>query len=530
MKRKNKDREIYVENEGGEETRPKKKLPGWVILPILAVLVLVFIGLSKLSGGGAKTRELDVTSVAKEDIRQVYNTSGTVTSAKTKIFYSPVNAKIKSFKPEVGTAVHKGQKLVTFDVTNLERDNRQSELNALSAKYANQDAAEQSSRAAKAESEAKKKAQSSIKSLQSQISKKEKEVKKLEKTVKNSASAAADAAKKTAELEKKMQKNLDSQTSVKAEKENAERQLANLNPSDADYEKKSQELMETAEKATNTLSSLEQDYRKLEQQLQGVGSVDASAASTQLAAAKQELEGLKASLTELKNSTSSSSTAGLTSGQKKNMEVSENLAELSEKSTKELLEEGKKGIKAEFDGIISDVKAAEGSEAVQGGELFTLVSNEDVYVELEVSVNDFDSLRENGKAEVTIGDKTYEGVLSSINKIALPNEKGNPVIKARVEIQNPDEDIYVGVNAKVSLETASKNQALCLPIEVINTSTDGDFVYVIRNGEVKKQNVELGIVSDSLAEVTSGLEEGDEVISDTGSDITEGMKASAKKE
>ena len=47
--------------------------------------------------------------------------------------------------------------------------------------------------------------------------------------------------------------------------------------------------------------------------------------------------------------------------------------------TEELLNKGREGIKAEFDGIIANVQAVEGSSAVQGGELFTLVSSKDVY-------------------------------------------------------------------------------------------------------------------------------------------------------
>ena len=121
--------------------KERKKLPGWFIFPILGVLVLVFFVLSKLMGGGeAKSTEMDVAVVEREDIKSVYNTSGTVESGKTKVFYSPVNAPVKICNAKVGTAVKAGDILVTFDTTNLERDNQRSELDVLSAKYSNQDA------------------------------------------------------------------------------------------------------------------------------------------------------------------------------------------------------------------------------------------------------------------------------------------------------------------------------------------------------------------------------------------------------
>ena len=45
----------------------------------------------------------------------------------------------------------------------------------------------------------------------------------------------------------------------------------------------------------------------------------------------------------------------------------------------------------------------EGSTATQGLELFTLVSNQDVKVRLEVPANDYENLIKGSKAQITIG-------------------------------------------------------------------------------------------------------------------------------
>ena len=219
----------------------------------------------------------------------------------------------------------------------------------------------------------------------------------------------------------------------------------------------------------------------------------------------------------------------MSDAQLKNMKVSENIAQLAELTTEELLKKGKEGIKAEFDGIIADVKALEGSDAVQGGELFTLVSNRDVGVELEVSAGDFEKLVPGGEAAVTIGRHNYQGTLESVNKIALENEKGNPVIGARVRIDNPDDDICIGVSAKINMTVAEKKDVLCLPNKVINTASDGEFVYIIQDGMVEKRKVEVGIMSTSMSEIVSGVKEGDQIVSDMSDSIKEGMKATAIK-
>lgn len=114
-----------------------------------------------------------------------------------------------------------------------------------------------------------------------------------------------------------------------------------------------------------------------------------------------------------------------------------------------------------------------------------------------------------------------------MNKIAVNNEKGNPVIGATLHIDNPDDQIIIGVSAKATLNVAEAKNVLCLSNEVVNTGTEGDFVYVIENGVVKKKNVELGISSNNSVEVKSGLKEGDVVVTNASSDLREGTKATA---
>jgi len=503
--------------------KPKKKLPGWVILPILAVVVLIFIVGSKMSGASANSvAQLGTVAVETGDVKEVYSTSGTLESGKTKTFYSPVNAPVKTCDVKVGEAVKKGTVLVTFDTSTLEQDNKQSELNALATKYTNQDTVEQSGRSAQSAKEAQSQSAASVSSLKSQIQDKQKEVDKMQKALSASGKTAAKNAAKASEIQQKMQDNLDAQSEQKAIKENAERQLKNLDTGDKDYAS----LQDAAAKATDSISQLEIAYRKLENKLNAVGGTDNSSEAAALEAATQELKSLKASLKEMgSSSTGSSANTGITGAQQKNMEVSEELAELAQMSTEELLKLGKEGIKAEFDGVISDVQVLEGSAAVQGGQLFTLVSNKDVNVKLEVSASDYDKLKVGNEAEIKVGQNTYKGKLASVDKIALPNEKGNPVIGAVVHIDNPDEEICIGVSAKVSMTVAEKKEVLCLPNEVVNTSAEGDFVYIIKKGIVEKQMVELGVASGSMVEIVSGLTEGNQVISDVSGDVEEGMQA-----
>lgn len=502
--------------------KPRKKLPGWVIIPAIGLVVLVFFIGSKVLGGNADSaKELATVEVKTGDIKESYNASGIVESEQKKVYYSPVNAPVNQLNAKVGDVVKAGDLLVEFDTKNLERDNKQSELNALTAKYTNQDAVEQAKRAAKDAADAKAKSNESVDSIKGQIAEKKKQIEELETYAREAGDQAAQVAESIAAMKQMQQEILDRQSVVKAEKENAERQVQALDKESEEYQ---QELI-NAQNATNELSELEQEYRKLEQELAALESAGANGNTQALAAAQAELSTLESSLAQMEKGGVSTPTTGLTSGQKKNMANSEDLAEITKMTTEELLAKGREGIKADFDGLIADVKALSGSSAVLGGELLTLVNNSEVRVRLEVPANDFDKLVVGKQAEIKLGQKKYKGTLQAVDKVAVTNLKGNPVIKADVHIDNPDENIYIGVSAKATLDVAEKKNVMSVPNEVVNTSAAGDFVYIIEDGVVKKQMVELGIASKKETEVISGLKAGQQVVSDVSGDVKEGMKA-----
>lgn len=528
--------EVVNEIAEGEEAprKPKKKLPGWVIIPILAVVALLFWGLSALSSPKSSEAEITVVTVKKGDVKETYSSSGKVESEKEKVFYSPVNAPILTCSAKVGTAVKAGDLLVAFDTKDLELENQKSELSEQSTKYTNQDALEQSRRSADAAAQAQAQASKGAEDLKKQIADKQAQVVKLKTAYEEAAAEAGESAQRVSELQAQMEENLKQQSEKGVEKENSQRNLDNfdaLYPDMEDGEKaqKKQELVNAINTLTQEIEELKNSYRELEGQLNSVGGTDITGAAQALAAAQQELEALKTSLNQVSSGGQTAET-GVTKAQLNNMKISENLAELATLSTEELVAKGKEGIKAEFDGIIADVKAVEGSAAVQGGELFTLVSNQDVSVKLQVSANDFDKIKIGNAATIKLGDSNYKGNVKAIDKIALPNEKGNPVIGVTVHIENPDDNIYIGVTAKVSMTVAEKKQVLYLPNEVVNTGTEGDFVYIVSGGTVKKQMIELGVNSSSRVEITAGLAEGDQIVSDTLGTIKEGMKVSAVKE
>lgn len=531
----------------GEENEimVKKKKINKIMIGVIAAVVVIIAVLalaSKNVKAPEATAQVNVINVEKGDVSEELDATGTVKSLQKKTFYSPVNATIQDMPFEVGDSVKEGEQLITYDLEDLEKENQKAELNVKSGKLDYNDAVNQANKAADKQATAAANAQS----LQAQVDDWQQYVYDLQDAIAAETENAKNEAIQEAQDATAEAQELYAQQKAEYDKEKAEydKKLEKLSKVKADALKRSQLPSATEEqkaKALEDYSLAVDDYNRLAAQpptepaySTGAGGAVSGEeiASTDTTELQRELERASATLAELQGelatekATAEADVSTLTAETKEKMQVATNLSELEAKSVEELIAEGKKGVQAEFTGVISDSKVASGAAVSQGMEMFTLESTKNVSVEIQVSKYDFAMLKEGQKATISLGDNTYQGTLTKINKVAIPNEKGTPMIGATVKIDNPDENIFIGVEAKVSVQAASADNVLVVPVEAVNIGNDGSFCYVLRDGVIAKQTIETGISSDEYMEVKSGLKEGDQVIPDLGT-LQEGDQAQA---
>ena len=73
------------------------------------------------------------------------------------------------------------------------------------------------------------------------------------------------------------------------------------------------------------------------------------------------------------------------------------------------------------------------------------------------------------------------------------------------------------------ISTAQASDAVLVPVMAVNVDVDGEFVYVIENSIVVKKPVTTGISSDTMVQITEGLTQGEQVVTDVSSGLVEGM-------
>ena len=121
----------------------------------------------------------------------------------------------------------------------------------------------------------------------------------------------------------------------------------------------------------------------------------------------------------------------------------------------------------------------------------------------------------------------YKGEIEKISGAATKNSNGVAVVDTIIKVTNPDSDIILGVEATNKIHAEKAQNTIVVPFEYILTDETGDYVYVVDNGVVVRKDVELGITTSTDAQVLSGLNEGDEIITSDASLLTEGMAVTA---
>lgn len=535
----------------GKSMKKRKKILK-IVIPVAVVAVIICImGINTARNAQeviTNAMKVESITVEKGNVSETVETNGTVVSGEQKTIFSPVNAEVETADFQTGDLVKEGQKLVTFDLKDLEDQNQKAELTVKANQLGYQDTVNKSNEAAVRQAQA----QAQVNSLQGQVDAKNQEIADLTAAISGEAKAQEEAAKQEQEELKAQQKELQKElkkaekalekSKAAYDKAVMEQQTAQVN-FDAAAASGNEEGLEAAREALNGANEkLAETKAAYEAAQELVNNLNTQAAALQPQSAdltlgavagttelQQRLEAAQAELAELQaklegqKSLAEADAGTLSSAARAQMQTNNNLAELESKSLEELILQGQQGISAEFNGVISDKQVVEGATVSQGMQLFTLQSIDNVNVEITLSKNVYDKVKEGQKAEITFAGNTYEGTVSRISRIAENGMAGTNQaavaaagIQATVHLDHPDDNIFLGVDAKVKILAAEAKDVVILPIEAVNIGKDGTFCWINEDGILAKRAITTGVTSDECAEITEGIEEGEQVIADPG--------------
>ncbi|NVO17213.1 MAG: efflux RND transporter periplasmic adaptor subunit [Rhodoplanes sp.] len=110
-------------------------------------------------------------------------------------------------------------------------------------------------------------------------------------------------------------------------------------------------------------------------------------------------------------------------------------------------------------------------------------------------------------------------------RVRLVPSEINPVSQlgqVRVSIEN-DPSLRVGTFARAVID-AARSCGVSVPRSAVHFRTEGATVQVVRNKTVETRTVQVGLVSESGAEIRDGIKEGEVVIANAGGSLRNGEK------
>jgi len=188
-----------------------------------------------------------------------------------------------------------------------------------------------------------------------------------------------------------------------------------------------------------------------------------------------------------------------------------------------------------IDGIITSLRVEEGEIAMigtmnnPGTILMTIADLSVMEVEVEVDETDVIGVEIGQQAEVRVDafpDQNIKGKVTEIGSSALQkvtSSEESRDFKVIITLENPPENLKPGLSATTDIITAEKTDILAIPISALvlrekeekegeKNDEQEEGVYVVEENRVKFFPVEKGIMGEMMIEITTGLEEGQDIV------------------
>jgi len=170
-------------------------------------------------------------------------------------------------------------------------------------------------------------------------------------------------------------------------------------------------------------------------------------------------------------------------------------------------------------GTITDVSISKGVDAPDGAAI-TMISD-DLRVEAEIVESDIAAIKLDQQATVTVSalEATLQGKVVAIDPVGSSSGSSGVVSYAvTISIDSPPAGLRPGMSADVTIVAASATNVLSIPSRALSGTSGAYTVRVVAaDGTVSVRDVEVGLVTSSLAEIKSGLQQGERVVTGTSS-------------
>ena len=490
----------------------------WAVIAVILVVAIV-VGIMLIKSSKSKV-DVSLTTISTDTIVQTVSSTGEVSSGLNKDYTAGSIATVKEVFVKVGDQVKKGDKLATFDTSNLDM-----QVANLNASY--KDALAAYNTAVENQNNAKEQlviVNSAIDALNNEIAQLEAEMAAAaqETPVSGQSSQYAEGGSGIGDIIGGGSGSIGSGTGS----------------SSSQFQEQIDELINTIKELQESIEGINDRVDELTAQLEalaaGVNEIDPN--SIKLTALQIELAGLTAQK-ELYSIIAQGNTVN---AQKQLVNTTKQALDTVSSAQQSL----DAGWTADFDGTITACSITAGGQTTALENGITLENMDTRVVTISLGEYDVKKVKVGMQATVKTAYGTYSGEVATIaptatggNESSIMDSVGSMAgisglssltaqgagVECTILVAEPDEDIIIGFNADVEIQTGTYSQVPCVPIESIILEKEGTYVYLYNEEDetVTKTAITTGATSDTAYEVLSGLSAGQKIVTTPQTDYKE---------
>ena len=170
---------------------------------------------------------------------------------------------------------------------------------------------------------------------------------------------------------------------------------------------------------------------------------------------------------------------------------------------------------APFSGIVTESYPLAGDQVGAGATAFRLDDLSSLYVDVEVSEVDINSVSMGQPVSLTVDAilrRDYHGQVVAVAQTGVVTE-GVVNFKVTVELTDADSLVKPGMTAAVNITVEELQDVLLIPNRAVRVADGQRVVYVLVNGQPVQKEIQLGSSSDTMSVLSDGdVNEGDTII------------------
>ncbi|WP_161568305.1 efflux RND transporter periplasmic adaptor subunit [Anaerobacillus alkaliphilus] len=186
-------------------------------------------------------------------------------------------------------------------------------------------------------------------------------------------------------------------------------------------------------------------------------------------------------------------------------------------------------IKSPIDGIIAEINVSPNQIAPPNNSLVTVVNLSPIIATFQVNSFQVVQLKESMQAKIQI-DGIQDQIDSYIQVVSPTINPQTNLFKVEIPITNTNENIKGGMRVTAFIDIGGIEKANVIPVDSILYDENSAYVFTVKDGIAKRNNVVLGVRSGDVIQVHEGIAKNDLIVTRGKERLTDGAEITVRNE